>query len=117
MKEFHYAGVISPPLLDPALDVPTERAVLRSVAEFHTHQTIIVISHRIRSLAWVDRFVLLDQGRIVATGTHSTLYAQSALYHALFDASAQDMIMPFKSEREDQVKDADSAEHKSDVPL
>ena len=76
-----------------ALDVPTERAVLRSVAKFHSHQTIIVISHRIRSLAWVDRFVLLDQGRIVATGTHSALYAQSALYRALNDASFQDMSM------------------------
>ena len=93
-----------------ALDVPTERAVLRSVAEFHTHQTIIVISHRIRSLAWVNRFVLLDQGRIVATGTHSTLYAQSPLYRALFDAPVQDMIMPLKSEREDEVNDRASAE-------
>jgi ABC-type bacteriocin/lantibiotic exporter with double-glycine peptidase domain len=94
-----------------ALDVPTERAVLASVAEFRADQTIIVISHRIRSLAWVDRFVLLDQGRIAAVGTHSVLYAQSALYRALFDASAQDMIMPLKSEREDQVKDGASAEH------
>jgi ABC-type bacteriocin/lantibiotic exporter with double-glycine peptidase domain len=77
-----------------ALDVPTERAVLRSVAKFCTHQTIIVISHRIRSLAWVDRFVLLDQGRIAATGTHSTLYAQSVLYRSLYDSSAQDLTMP-----------------------
>ena len=65
----------------------------------------------------MDRFVLLDQGRIVAEGTHSVLYAQSALYRALFDASFQDMSMPLKSEREDQVKDGDSAEHKADVPL
>jgi ATP-binding cassette subfamily B protein len=77
-----------------ALDVPTERAVLRSVAKFHTHQTIIIISHRIRSLVWVDRFVLLDHGRIVAVNTHSVLHAQSALYRALFDASFQDMSMP-----------------------
>jgi ABC-type multidrug transport system fused ATPase/permease subunit len=100
-----------------ALDVPTERAVLRSVAKFHAHQTIIVISHRIRSLAWVDRFVLLDRGRIAATGTHSVLYAQSALYRTLFDASVEDMSMPLKSEREDQMKDASSAERRSDDPL
>jgi ABC-type multidrug transport system fused ATPase/permease subunit len=70
-----------------ALDGPTERAVLRSVARFRAHQTIIVISHRIRSLDWVDRFVLLDQGRIVAAGPHLALYAHSALYRSLFDAS------------------------------
>jgi ABC-type multidrug transport system fused ATPase/permease subunit len=40
---------------------------------------------------WVDRFVLLDQGRIVATGIHSALYAQSALYRSLFDTSVQDL--------------------------
>jgi ABC-type bacteriocin/lantibiotic exporter with double-glycine peptidase domain len=67
-----------------ALDGPTEREVLRSVAGFHRHQTIIVISHRIKSLGWVDRFVLLDQGHIVATGAHSILFAQSALYRSLF---------------------------------
>jgi len=42
---------------------------------------------------WVDRFVLLDRGRIVATGIHSTLYAQSALYRSLFDSPAQGMSM------------------------
>jgi ABC-type bacteriocin/lantibiotic exporter with double-glycine peptidase domain len=77
-----------------ALDVPTERAVLASVAKFRTHQTVIVISHRLRSLAWMDRFVLLDQGRIVATGTHSALYPRSALYRSLYDASAQDLNAP-----------------------
>jgi ABC-type bacteriocin/lantibiotic exporter with double-glycine peptidase domain len=77
-----------------ALDVPTERAVLASVAKFRAHQTVIVISHRLRSLAWMDRFVLLDQGRIVATGTHSALYPRSALYRSLYDASAQDLSVP-----------------------
>ncbi|MGA8742333.1 MAG: ABC transporter ATP-binding protein [Terracidiphilus sp.] len=74
-----------------ALDAPTERSVLTSVASFRPHQTIIVISHRISTLLWMDRFVLLDQGKIDATGTHSMLYAQSALFRALLDASAQDI--------------------------
>jgi ABC-type multidrug transport system fused ATPase/permease subunit len=77
-----------------ALDVPTEREVLESVASFRAHQTIIVISHRLRSLAWVDRFVLLDQGRIVGLDTHSGLYAQSALYRALYDSLAEDLSVP-----------------------
>jgi ABC-type multidrug transport system fused ATPase/permease subunit len=77
-----------------ALDAPTERTVLQSLAQFRAKQTIIVISHRIRSLTWVDRFVLLDQGKIVATGIHSALYAQSALYRSLFDASAQGVNAP-----------------------
>ena len=77
-----------------ALDAPTERAVLASLAKFRPHQTLIVISHRISSLTWVDRFVLLDQGRIAAAGAHSVLYTQSALYRALFDASVLGVDLP-----------------------
>jgi len=72
------------------LDAPTECAVFASIAELRPRQTLVVISHHISSLTWVDRFALLDQGRIAATGDHSTLYAQSALYRTLFDASAHD---------------------------
>ena len=57
-------------------------------------QTLILISHRIGSLAWVDRFVLLDSGRIVEIGSHEALYARSALYRSLFDASAHDASLP-----------------------
>jgi ATP-binding cassette subfamily B protein len=64
--------------------------VYASLAELRPHRTLIVISHHISSLTWVDRFALLDQGRIVTTGDHSMLYAQSALYRTLFDASAHD---------------------------
>lgn len=85
------------PILDEAtsaLDVPTERGVLASVAKFRAHQTVVVISHRLRSLVWGDRFVLLDQGRIVASGAHSALYPRSALYRSLFDASVQEGRVP-----------------------
>jgi ABC-type multidrug transport system fused ATPase/permease subunit len=73
-----------------ALDLPSERAVLASLIEFCMHRTLIIISHRISSLVWVDRLILLDQGRMVAAGSHSALYTQSVLYRSMFDASTQD---------------------------
>jgi ABC-type multidrug transport system fused ATPase/permease subunit len=98
-----------------ALDVPTELEVLESIANFRTHRIIIVISHRLRSLAWVDRFVLLDRGRIAAEGTHSVLYAQSALYRSLFDASVPDRSMSLNSEVQDQVKNGGPLERHPDA--
>jgi ABC-type multidrug transport system fused ATPase/permease subunit len=89
-----------------ALDAPTERMVLASLAQFREHQTIIIVSHRISSLGWANKFVLLDQGRMAAVGAHSVLYRQSALYRSLFDASVQDMSVLLTSKSEDQVKDA-----------
>ena len=77
-----------------ALDVLSERAVLASLREACAHRTLIIISHRISSLVWADEIVLLDHGRIAAVGTHSTLYAQSALYHAMFDTSTRDTESP-----------------------
>jgi ABC-type multidrug transport system fused ATPase/permease subunit len=73
-----------------ALDGPTESAVLRSIAEFRLHQTIIVISHRTKSLGWVDRILLLERGCIAAEGTPSELYSQSALYRSLYEVSSKD---------------------------
>ena len=82
-----------------ALDAPTEAAVLSSVSKFREKQTLILISHRISSLTWVDRFLLLDRGRIVEMGSHEVLYARSALYRSLFDASAYDASSPSNSLR------------------
>ena len=68
-----------------ALDMPTERELLRAIDHMRGHQALVVISHRLRSLSWVDRIVLLNAGRIVAQGTHATLYRESALYRHLYE--------------------------------
>lgn len=81
--------------------------MLASLAKFRADQTLIVISHRISSLTWVDRFALLDQGQIAVAGAHSVLYARSALYRALFDASAHDTsghLIPGVSSTPEEVK-------------
>ncbi|MGA9673054.1 MAG: ABC transporter ATP-binding protein [Terracidiphilus sp.] len=74
-----------------ALDVPTEFAVLASLQQYCAHQTLVIISHRISSLAWVDQLILLDQGQVAAVGSHSDLYARSALYRAMFDGSTKNI--------------------------
>jgi ABC-type multidrug transport system fused ATPase/permease subunit len=80
-----------------ALDVPTEAALLQAVRHFRPETTIIVISHRLKSLSWVDRFVLLDAGAIVGEGDHATLLRENHLYRMLLDAEPQ----PHESNRAD----------------
>jgi ABC-type cobalamin transport system ATPase subunit len=74
------------------LDAPTERALLSSIVDVSGNRTLIVISHRLSSIAWGNRFVLLDRGRIIESGNHEHLYAQSPLYRSLFDASVEDTM-------------------------
>lgn len=68
-----------------ALDVPTETALLQSLTDFHP-QILIIISHRLRSITWMEEMVLLDRGTIRETGSHHSLLMHSELYRQLFQA-------------------------------
>ncbi len=77
-----------------ALDMPTEQALLRSIADFNSDQGMLIISHRLRSLSWVDRIVVLNAGRIVAQGTHDVLYRDSPLYRTLYAEEGNELPSP-----------------------
>jgi ABC-type bacteriocin/lantibiotic exporter with double-glycine peptidase domain len=66
-----------------ALDSPTEQSLLESIARQRFLSILIIISHRLASLKWMDRIVVLDRGRIVAAGSHGTLHERSAVYRKL----------------------------------
>jgi ATP-binding cassette subfamily B multidrug efflux pump len=47
-------------------------------------KTVIAIAHRLSTIASLDRLVVLDQGRIVDSGTHADLLARGGLYARLW---------------------------------
>jgi ABC-type bacteriocin/lantibiotic exporter with double-glycine peptidase domain len=71
-----------------ALDKETEKGVLEALSQFKSSKTMVLISHRLQSLHWVNRFFLLDSGRLAAEGSLSELLATSALFRELYDADA-----------------------------
>ncbi len=68
-----------------ALDAPTEATILRSIRCLRPEMTLIVISHRVRALSWVDRFFLLEDGSISAQGNHLQMCAKSSRYLSLLN--------------------------------
>src|SRR5262249_35898819 len=68
-----------------ALDPQTERLVLERFFARVTGRTVLVIAHRLTSLTQADAIFVMDEGRIVGSGTHRDLYPAGGLYRRLYD--------------------------------
>ena len=66
-----------------ALDAESERLVQQALDRLMVGRTSIVIAHRLATVIAADRLLVLDGGKLVATGTHAELITTSALYRHL----------------------------------
>ena len=68
-----------------ALDTESERAVQAALDELMKGRTTICIAHRLSTVLHADLIVVLDQGKIVETGTHDELVQRAGIYQKLYE--------------------------------
>ena len=66
--------------MDPENEVFIQRAVSRLIAG----KTVVVIAHRLRTVASADKIIVLEAGRAVEEGTHQELIVKKGLYTRLY---------------------------------
>lgn len=68
-----------------ALDAESEAKVQKALSEFSANRTTLIIAHRLSTVRAADRIIVVDDGRVVETGSHDALMAQDGVYKKLVE--------------------------------
>lgn len=69
-----------------SMDAENENLVQQALSVLLQGKTVLVIAHRMRTIANVDKVVVLEQGRVAETGTPEELLNQKGLFYRLAEA-------------------------------
>ena len=75
-------------LLDEAtsfLDVENESKIQKALSELIKNKTVIIIAHRMRTIANADKIIVLDEGKVVEQGSPNELIAKNGLFKRMID--------------------------------
>jgi ATP-binding cassette subfamily B protein len=86
--------LVNPPILvlddaTSAIDVHVETEIFAALRALLAQRTTIVIAHRLSTIALASRVLVLDEGRVVASGTHDELLATTPLYSEILARSEE----------------------------
>lgn len=73
-----------------AVDTETEDIILRSIASEAENNLALIVSHRISSLRYADRILVLENGEKIEEGTHQELIARDGIYAEMYEKQASD---------------------------
>lgn len=66
-----------------ALDAKNERAIVENLNDFYKGRTVVIVAHRLSTVKNADQIIVLDSGKIVEIGRHSSLIVERGIYYNL----------------------------------
>lgn len=66
-----------------ALDARNEKAIVENLNEFYKGRTVVVVAHRLSTVKNADQIIVLDRGRVVEIGNHTSLIDKKGAYYNL----------------------------------
>lgn len=73
--------------ISASIDVENEMEIQRSINKLIENKTVIVISHRFKSVEKADKIIVMDEGKVEHEGTHDRLMKESKLYRSMVEKS------------------------------
>ena len=68
-----------------ALDTKSERLVQNALDNLMKNRTVLVIAHRLSTVKNADQIIVMDEGKIIETGSHNQLYDKEGMYYNLYN--------------------------------
>lgn len=76
-----------------AVDVRTEARIQEALAQEHAGQTRVIVAQRISAVLNADQILVLEDGRLVASGTHQELLDSSPVYREIYESQVEQGVM------------------------
>jgi ATP-binding cassette subfamily B protein len=99
-----------------AIDVTTEDAIHDALQTLMQNRTTIIIAHRLSTISLADRVLLLDEGRLVASGTHAELMANEPRYSEVLARAEEEEQEAAEHSGEGGAHSGEGGEHSGEEP-
>lgn len=80
-----------------SIDPENETKIQEAIGKLIENKTVLIIAHKLRSIVDCDKIVVLEEGHLVETGTHSELMGKEGLYHRLYSLQNESLEWAVKT--------------------